>query len=91
MLRGVAAQAQRFGRKPAAIADHKEGDVYLRKLLVQGAPYILEQHGPDTDLKRRGLKLSSRGGKNAKKRAIVVSSSPSPKIVAPTANGSLCL
>jgi len=49
----------------------KEGDRYLRQLLVQGAHYILGYRGPDTDLKRWGLKLSARGGKNAKKRAIV--------------------
>lgn len=29
------------------------------------------RRGPDTDLKRWGLKLSARGGKNAKKRAVV--------------------
>jgi transposase len=49
----------------------KEGDTYLRKLLVQGAHYILSRLGPDTDLKRWGLKLAARGGKNAKKRACV--------------------
>ena len=49
----------------------KEGDVYLRKLLVQGAHYILGYRGPDTDLKRWGLKLCARGSKNAKKRAVV--------------------
>jgi transposase len=49
----------------------KEGDVYLRTLLVQGAHCILGRRGPDTDLKRWGLKLAERGGKNAKKRAIV--------------------
>jgi transposase len=49
----------------------KEGDRYLRQLLVQGAHYILGYRGPDTDLRRWGLKLSARGGKNAKKRAIV--------------------
>ncbi len=27
--------------------------------------------GPDTDLRRYGLRLSERGGKNAKKRAVV--------------------
>jgi transposase len=48
----------------------KEGDVYLRQLLVQGAHCILWR-GPDTDLKRWGLKLAARGGKNAKKRAVV--------------------
>lgn len=49
----------------------KEGDIYLRKMLVQGAHCILGRRGPDTDLKRWGLKLAARGGKNAKKRAIV--------------------
>jgi transposase len=49
----------------------KEGDGYLRKLLVQGAHCILGKRGPDSDLKRWGLKLAERGGKNAKKRAIV--------------------
>jgi transposase len=49
----------------------KEGDMYLRKLLVQGAHCILSHRGPDTDLKRWGLRLSDRGGKNAKKRAVV--------------------
>ena len=49
----------------------KEGDLYLRKMLVQGAHYILGYRGPDTDLKRWGLKLCERGGKNAKKRAVV--------------------
>ena len=49
----------------------KEGDRYLRSMLVQGAHCILSRRGPDTDLKRWGLKLAGRGGKNAKKRAIV--------------------
>ena len=49
----------------------KEGDNYLRKMLVQGARYILGWRGRDTDLRRWGLKLAERGGKNAKKRAIV--------------------
>lgn len=49
----------------------KEGDVYLRKMLVQGAHYILGYRGPDTDLRRWGLRLCARGGKNARKRALV--------------------
>ncbi len=49
----------------------KEGDIYLGKLLVQGAHYVLGYRGPDTDLKRWGQKLAARGGRNAKKRAIV--------------------
>src|SRR6266566_2818697 len=49
----------------------KEGDVYLRTMLVQGAHYILGPFGEDSDLRRWGLKLAERGGKNAKKRAVV--------------------
>ena len=49
----------------------KEGDVYLRTMLVQGAHYILGPFGEDCDLRRWGLRLAERGGKNAKKRAVV--------------------
>jgi transposase len=49
----------------------KEGDRYLRTLLVQGAHYILGPFGQDSDLRRWGLKLAERGGKNARKRAVV--------------------
>src|SRR5580704_8733185 len=49
----------------------KEGDPYLRTMLVQGAHYILGPFGEDSDLRRWGLKLAARGGKNAKKRAVV--------------------
>jgi transposase len=49
----------------------KEGDRYLRTLMVQGAHYILGPFGEDSDLRRWGLRLAERGGKNAKKRAIV--------------------
>jgi transposase len=49
----------------------KEGDRYLRTMLVQGAHYILGPFGEDSDLRRWGLKLAARGGKSAKKRAVV--------------------
>ena len=49
----------------------KQGDEYLRTLLVQGAHYILGPFGEDSDLRRWGQKLAERGGKNAKKRAVV--------------------
>jgi transposase len=49
----------------------KEGDGYLRTLMVQGAHYILGPFGQDSDLRRWGLKLAERGGKNTKKRAVV--------------------
>jgi len=49
----------------------KEGDPYLRTLLVQGAHHILGPFGVDSDLRRWGLKLAERGGKAGKKRAII--------------------
>jgi transposase len=44
----------------------KEGDPYLRTLLVQSAHHILGPFGADSDLRRWGLKLAERGGKNGK-------------------------
>jgi transposase len=49
----------------------KEGDEMLRRLLVSSAHYILGPFGSDSDLRRHGEKIASRGGKNAKKRAVV--------------------
>jgi len=43
----------------------------LRRLLVGCAQYILGPFGPDCDLKQFGLKLAARGGKNAKRRAVI--------------------
>lgn len=49
----------------------KEGDGFMRCLLVQGAQYILGPFGPDCDLRRFGLALEGRGGKYARKRAVI--------------------
>lgn len=48
-----------------------EGDEMLRRLLVGSAHYILGPFAPDSDLRRHGEKIASRGGKNARKRAVV--------------------
>jgi transposase len=68
---GLRPKQSESGQRQPQLRISKEGDVYLRKLLVQGAHCIVSRRGPDTDLKRWGLKLAGRGGKNAKKRAIV--------------------
>lgn len=68
---GLRPKRSESGERQAQLPITKEGDIYLRKMLVQGAHCILSHRGPDTDLKRWGLKLAERGGKNAKKRAIV--------------------
>jgi transposase len=68
---GLRPRRSESGESQPQLRITKEGDRYLRALLVQGAHYILGWRGPDTDLRRWGLKLAERGGKNAKKRAIV--------------------
>jgi len=59
------------GQSEPQLRISKEGDAYLRGLLVQSAHHILGRFGADSDLRRWGLKLAERGGKNGKKRAIV--------------------
>lgn len=49
----------------------KAGDPFVRRLLVNAANHILGPFGQDSDLRRWGLELAKRGGKNAKKRATV--------------------
>lgn len=63
-------QAQSGERNPQ-LRITKAGHRLLRSLLVNCAQYILRQHAPDSDLKRHGEKIAERGGKNAKKRAVV--------------------
>jgi transposase len=47
----------------------KAGDPLVRKLLVNCANYLMGPFGKDSDLRRWGLQLAERGGKNARKRA----------------------
>jgi transposase len=49
----------------------KAGDELGRRLLVSAAQYILGPFGPECDLRRFGEAIAARGGKNAKKRAVV--------------------
>lgn len=49
----------------------KAGNPYLRRLLVGAAQYVLGPFGEDCNLRRFGLRLAARGGKNAKRRAVV--------------------
>ena len=59
------------GRQRPQLGITKCGDGLVRQLLVQAAHYVLGPFGPDCRLRRWGLALSQRGGKNAKKRAII--------------------
>ena len=69
---GLVPATQRSGeRDPRERRISKEGDQMLRKLLVSSAHYVLGPFGSDSDLRRHGQKIASRGAKNAKKRAAV--------------------
>lgn len=49
----------------------KAGNAQARRLLVVSANYILGPFAPDSDLRRHGLRIAERGGKNARRRAKV--------------------
>jgi len=49
----------------------KAGDPLTRRLLVQCAHHLLGHTGADCDIRRWGLRLAERGGKDGRKRAIV--------------------
>jgi len=68
---GLIPGSRRSGASDPQMRITKEGDSLLRRLLVSAAHYILGPFGPDTDLRRFGLRIAQRGGKNAKKRAVV--------------------
>ncbi len=68
---GMVPRRDQSGKSDKQLAISKTGNRYLRTLLVQSAQYILGHFGPDCDLRRHGLKLAARGGKAAKKRAVI--------------------
>jgi transposase len=68
---GLVPQQEDSGGSQPQLRISKAGDMMLRRLLVGSAHYILGPFGQDTDLRRYGLRLCERGGKNAKKRAAV--------------------
>jgi transposase len=68
---GLQPGRRKSGQSEPQLHISKEGDPYLRTLLVQGAQHILGPFGADCDLRRWGLKLAERGGRSGKKRAIV--------------------
>lgn len=68
---GLVPRRDQSGGRDPQLRITKTGDSYLRRLLVGSAQYILGPFGPDCDLRRWGLKLAERGGKNAKRRAVI--------------------
>lgn len=68
---GLTPKRDQSGETDKQLRITKAGNVYLRKLLVQAAHYIIGPFGPACNLRSFGLRLAERGGKNAKRRAVV--------------------
>lgn len=68
---GLTPRRDQSGKIDKQLRISKAGNTYLRSLLVGSAHYILGPFGPDSNLRRHGLAIAARGGKNAKKRAAV--------------------
>ncbi len=68
---GLRPGRRQSGRSNPELRITKEGDGYLRTLLVQAAHTILSRRAPDSDLQRWGRGLSGGNGKPVKKRAVI--------------------
>lgn len=68
---GLRPRRDQSGEHDPQLGITKAGNVYLRTLLTEAANYIPGPFGKDSALRRWGLNLAGRGGKNARKRAVV--------------------
>jgi transposase len=68
---GLTPKQRDSGEARPELAISKRGDDFMRRLLIEAAHYTLGPFGPDSDLRRFGLRLLGQGGKRAKKRAVV--------------------
>ena len=68
---GLTPRKDNSGKRNPELRITKAGDSLLRRLLVGSAHYILGPFGPDCDLRSYGESIAARGGKFAKKRAVV--------------------
>jgi len=68
---GLTTGRDQSGQTDKQLRITKSGDEYVRRLLVGCSHYIMGVFGPDCDLRRFGIKLAAKGGKNGKRRAIV--------------------
>ena len=68
---GLVPRRDQSGQSDKQLPISKAGNQQVRRLLVQCAQYIMGHFGPDCDLRLYGLNLAARGGKAAKKKAIV--------------------
>lgn len=68
---GLVPRRDQSGDSDKQLPISKAGNGDVRRLLVQAANYILGHFGPDCDLREYGLRLAAKGGKAAKRKAVV--------------------
>jgi len=68
---GLRPQQWESGNSAPQLGISKAGNKHLRWLLIQAAHYTLSRLAPDSRLRRWGVALACRGGKNGKRRAVV--------------------
>jgi transposase len=68
---GLCPRTDQSGDRDPQCRITKAGNGMLRRLLVQAAHYQLGPFGPDNDLRRWGLARAERGGRIAKKKAVI--------------------
>jgi len=68
---GLVPKRDQSGDVDKQLSITKAGNSYLRQLLVNCAHYVMGPFGQESDLRRYGERIAARGGKNAKKRAVV--------------------
>jgi transposase len=68
---GLVPKQYESGESSPQLRITKTGDMMVRRLLVGSSHFILGPFGEDSDLRSFGLNIAQRGGKNAKKRAVV--------------------
>lgn len=69
---GLIPRRNQSGDSDPSLGITKQGDVYLRRLLVQSAHYILGPFGPDCDLRRFGMRQLEKNPMRKKKAIIAV-------------------
>ena len=68
---GLCPAVSQSGDRDPQLRITRQGDGFLRKLLIHCSHYQLGPFGEDSDLRRHGEKISATGGKAARKRAVV--------------------
>src|SRR5271156_985484 len=68
---GLRPRRSQSGDRDPQLGITKAGNGYLRSLLIECGNHVLGPRGKDSTLRRWGLQLASRGGKQSRNRAIV--------------------